>query len=232
MAVSLVSAGAVVLNGTPSYGATPGAGNLLCAIWYAGGGTPQVTVTGGGWVAMASSGSSSGLNIAYKSALSSGSDATPSFSTSSAATVEFSILMEFSGLETTLLFQAFKSAIDSATSPDTETCSGVDTETPCLWLGVGRTRLSKAGTHISTLASNNVTTPNAITDNDGTSTLEHYRFAWGETNSNASATNVTQTSDSMNIAALVESLATFNMAAAAATKTLYTSHVYVQVLPQ
>lgn len=167
---------------------------------------------------MASSGSSSGFNIAYKTALSSGSDATPSFSTSTAATVEFSILLEFSGLETSpaLLFQAFKSSADGATSPDTETCSATDTEAPCLWLAGGRTRLSMTGTHTSTLASNNVTTVNAITNNDGTSTLIHYRFAWGETTSNASATNVTQTSDSMNISGLTETLATFNMAAAAA----------------
>lgn len=208
MSITKVAQGSTVTNGSPAFGATTTAGNLLALICCSNSATLSV-ITGSGWleaVHVASTGASH-IHIFYKPNCGAGETA-PTVTNAGVA----SVLLEFntSAAGTILNFDQSGTAVDQPNSGSV-TCSGSNVASGELVIGGQHYRLTATSALTVTNSYNNgVGTPNSIDNNNGTNTTGHYNFQWGATTTNSAAEKNTTTKDqAVNASSYV--LATFKV---------------------
>lgn len=212
MAYALVSAGTAVTGTTsvsPSFGQATAANNLLVAlVVYA----PNGNVTPpAGWTIAGSIGGIA--DVFWK--IASGGDSAPSFADAT-QTFMAAVLGEFSGNNTS-------SPPDVGTG---ENWGGNSIASP-LSIGTGDLpdaaagelvvaaswhQLSKAGTATTSDTFTNGAAAINLGNNDGTSSVNHYRFSYGITNSNAVATSDSVANNSMNLTNIRGAISVFLLA--------------------
>lgn len=229
MAISKVSIGAANVLGAvgtnqPSFGQATTAGNLLVA-WVCVPGSSSVVTTcnDSNWL-LAAGGGEAGITgdimtLWYRPNCGA-SETAPTFAHSGSTQAFIARLGEFSGADTSSVLGHAASG-ESATSPVTITMSGADSVSGCLVLSVGYTNLSMSGTHTSSDTYNNGATQTDVASNDGTSTQNHYTFAWGLTTGNSAAQNDAFASNSMSLFSIWSALATFLPASAGPTNVVF-----------
>lgn len=190
MAPALVGTIGTAVQGTsgnsvsPSFGASENrtAGNLLilfCTVT----GTATLPTTPTGWiVGKQVAGTSCSATIFFKPA--EGSDSAPTVAGITSGLIAAQ-LAEYSGVVSGTVNQS--GSATATTSPVTATNAGADTVTASLQLTAGADRRSVARASNDTWTGNHVTTFTAAGNNNGTSSTDHYSFAYSNTNSNSGA---------------------------------------------
>jgi hypothetical protein len=190
------SLGAEVSSGSGSaisglaYGQTPTIHDLLIAWWSGCGSTtvPAASALGTGWqrdVSITVGSGTTGSAAAIYSKIAVGSDAVPSFAAISSC-VQQVMLGEFSGNATTSWLDQIGSVAGSSTSPSVATCAAADAQSGELVIVAACVFRSNSGTEPSDAVTINNGTANA-TNNNSTSTPDHYNYPWAITTTNASA---------------------------------------------
>lgn len=214
MAIALVGSVGTLANGTttvqPGFGQATTAGNLLVGWAFQIAGTGSINVNQG-WSMSPSA--ALGFALAYKQNSGAGETA-PTFSTSSGTPTSFSAqVAEFSGAATSGALDQNRSAAGAAT-PQVTTALAADADAGELVIAMTGVVLSKAGTDTTTLALNNGTITSTA-NNDATSLINHFRFGYCVTTSNAAADAATATDTSMNMTSLLAALVSFKLASTA-----------------
>lgn len=203
MAVALVGSLGTVSTGTttvtPSFAQATTAGNLLIC-WAMGSCTSALTMrtTASGWTSPTPGGNINQMCVVmYKPNCAAGETApTVNFSAGTGLFVA-AALAEFSGCTTAPADQTGKT--NNFASPLTATAAGAEAQIGELLCGASSWFFSKAGTDVTAITFNNVTTISGDLSNDATSTVNRYHFSWGIGTSNGSATTETGTCSDMNI---------------------------------
>jgi hypothetical protein len=218
VAIALVGSAGAVVTGTattvhPAFGQATTAGNLLIA-WVGGDGLGGFLFNDATWTAGTAAGSTpSSARFFWKANCGAGETAP---SPSCVSGTIFVALAEFSGAATVAPHDQHGQAISAGTSPITATAAGADVGSGELIVSCGMWVLTKAGANNTTDTYNNGATPTTNLNNDATSLIDHYRFAWGTTTGNSIADADTQTNDSMNLSADGLVIETFQVAASTA----------------
>ncbi len=213
MAYALVGTFGTVATGStscaPTFAQTTTANNLLVC-WLAGAAGNFTGLTG--WTQAVTSGNSNGrADVWYKVAA--GSDSAPT-ATFTGGTNCAGCLAEFSGGPTTSLVDTTAGGA-VATSPLLLTTAGNLAANGELICSSDVVVATKAGTDTTTDTYNNGATPTTNRNNDATSIITHYRFAWGTATTSGAAETNSITSASMNLSLIGGGLAAFNLPAAA-----------------
>ena len=199
---------------TPAFAQATTAGNLLIAWLGATGAT--LSVTGTGWTqAVDAAGGATGLpaSIWYRANCGAGETA-PSFSFASISN-GWAVLGEFSGGETTSpVDQVGNGPQGNTSTPQTAACASADAQAGELLVSCSYDDLSKAGTVTTSDTYNNGATPTSNLNNDATSIVRHYRFAWGTTTGNSAADQNSHADNSMNLVGMNTCVASFKLPAA------------------
>jgi hypothetical protein len=189
---------------TPTFAQSTTAGNLLIAwIYNSNGNTPTLS----GWTR---SHATTTASIMYKPNCAAG-ESNPAFNVGGGT--NFAALGEFSGGATSSPVDQTGST-GNALGNGTTTASAADTAAGELLVACLAAQLSKTGTDTTTFSFNNGATPTSNLNNDASSVIDHYRFAWGITTGNSAADSNTFTHGSMNLIGDNEIIASFLLAAA------------------
>lgn len=217
MAIALVKLG-TAQSGTgtvsPTFGQATGSGNLLIAWVVHVAGLSAVS----GWTEVLSA-SIGTVSVFYK-ANSSASEAAPTFSDGGSGLLITACLGEFSGADTSTPKDKNGDNFGTA-SPVVATASATDTSSGDLTCGVSRFNYTMAATKTTSHAYNNGATAQAVSDNDATSTADHYRFSYGITTGNASADTLTHTFTTTAISQTEAEIVSFRVPGAAASAPPY-----------
>ena len=162
-----------------AYGQTPTAGNLL-VLWWVVQGATTTPGTPTGWTGLTGSSANSLQQVKVWIKKATGGDAVPSIALIAGGT-QTAMLGEFSGAQAAVDQIAAKVAL---TSPNTATASVVDQRAGELVVYVGATVHSGAVTESQSVTVNGVAGHD--TNNNGTSTVDHFNFGWSVAASNAS----------------------------------------------
>lgn len=217
MAYALVGSVGTVASGTnsasPTFAQATSVGHLLVA-WVAG---SQITVTSTqSWTFIAAAATSAG--IWYK-ANCAANETAPVFSGSGTM---FAALAEFSGGATAAPEdQHGFNAGATGVTPVSVANAAADVAAGELVVCTQWDTLSKAGTTTTSHTYNNGATATGNLNNDGTSSLNHYRFSFGITTGNAAADSVSLADSSKNLTTVTGRSASFLLAAAATHSLVY-----------
>lgn len=207
MAYSLVAAGTA--SGTPTFGASTTAGNLLVCLCT---GSSTTSSTSPGWVKAKEQISGAGSSVAavwYKPNCGSGETAPTITNLATGA------LFEFSGGDTSSPVDQTGGNNIVGSSPIVAACGSADIQAGELFVSAGNWILTKSATCTTADTYNNGATPTTNLNNDGSSVSSHYRFAWGTTTGNAAADQTSQSNGSMNISSGSVAVASFKLASTA-----------------
>lgn len=206
MAVALVGSLGTVNTGTtttsPTFAQATTAGNFL-VFWASMTNTAGVNLhptPPSGWdFVLRSSAGSGGLNSAFAAVyckpFCAAGESAPSI-TSADAVFSAGALGEFSGVATAPPFLA---ASNGGAGLGTVTLSRADLASGALLLACDTELLTKAGTITTGQSFNNGAAPSGNLNNDATSTLSHYRYAFGITTGNTVADTNTPSTSTMNL---------------------------------
>src|SRR5205814_937785 len=159
------------------------------------------------------SASSLGVSFYFKANCAAGETA-PTI-TNTAGTFCAAVLTEFSGAATTSPVDQDANPATGLTSPQTVTLLAADVAAGDLMLATGFYVYTMAGTKTTSDTYNNATAT-AIGNNDATSTVNHYRFSYGITTTNASADNDAAAFTITNISSVAVNAVSFKAGALAA----------------
>lgn len=164
------------------------AGNLLI-FWVTVTASATLPGTPSGWsIGAQVAGTSCSATVYYK--IAAGSDAAPTISAITSGLIAGQ-LAEFSGNRQ--VTPADRSGTQTATSnPVTATFGGADSSSGVLWVAAGADRRSVARASNDTWTGNHVTAT-AAGNNNGTSSQDHYSFAYANTTSNSGADTAVMT---------------------------------------
>ena len=202
----LVKAGTVATSTTntlsPTYGQATSPGSFLVCLTGSTGGTPS---TPAGW----SNEPTGNSWMVYWKANCGANETPPTITLTGTAITSSAVLLEFSGIGVSSTIDRFANQLGTATSGATVTAAGVDTASTQLVVAAQFDLHTTAETCTTTVAFNNGATANNVGNNDSTSVLYHYRFAWGITTGNSVADSLTLSDNGMKLSTITGKLVSF-----------------------
>jgi hypothetical protein len=172
---------------TPAWGTSENrtAGNLLIC-WVAVTGTATLPATPTGWtIAKQQAGTSTSATVYYK--IATGTDTAPTIAAIASGTTAVQLGEFTNNTNSTTGVLDKTGGVASTTSPATATFSAADKFQPDFWVAAGADFRSAARTPNDTWTGTNITAV-AAGNNNGTSSVNHYSFAYDlDTSANASA---------------------------------------------